>query len=101
MNASRLAAALQARGIHYGWIVAATTFLTMLATAAAIRGACPAGGCCLALCCDRRAITAAKGSDKAALEGAALALPNVQRTLDGAAPKKIIVVPDRLVNIVV
>ena len=45
--------------------------------------------------------TAAKGSDKAVLEGAALALPNVQRTLDGAAPKKIIVVPDRLVNIVV
>jgi leucyl-tRNA synthetase len=44
--------------------------------------------------------TAAKGSDKAALEAAALALPNVQRTLDGAAPKKIIVVPDRLVNIV-
>jgi len=45
--------------------------------------------------------TAAKGSDKAVLEGAALALPNVQRTLDGAARKKIIVVPDRLVNIVV
>ena len=45
--------------------------------------------------------TAAKGSHKAVLEGAALALPNVQRTLDGAAPKKIIVVPDRLVNIVV
>jgi leucyl-tRNA synthetase len=45
--------------------------------------------------------TAAKGSDKTALEAAALALPNVQRTLDGAAPKKIIVVPDRLVNIVV
>ena len=45
--------------------------------------------------------TAAKGGDKAVLEGAALALPNVQRTLDGAAPKKIIVVPDRLVNIVV
>ena len=44
--------------------------------------------------------TAAKGSEKAALEAAALALPNVQRTLDGAAPKKIIVVPDRLVNIV-
>ena len=44
--------------------------------------------------------TAAKGSDKAALEAAALALPGVQRTLDGAAPKKIIVVPDRLVNIV-
>ena len=44
--------------------------------------------------------TAAKGSDKAVLEAAALALPGVQRTLDGAAPKKIIVVPDRLVNIV-
>ncbi len=44
--------------------------------------------------------TAAKGSDKAALEAAALALPGVLRTLDGAAPKKIIVVPDRLVNIV-
>jgi leucyl-tRNA synthetase len=43
---------------------------------------------------------AAKGSDRAALEGAALALPGVIRTLDGAAPKKIIVVPDRLVNIV-
>ena len=39
MNASRLAAALQARGIHYGWIVAATTFLTMLATAAAMGSA--------------------------------------------------------------
>jgi leucyl-tRNA synthetase len=45
--------------------------------------------------------TAAKGGDRAALEAAALALPNVQRQLDGAAPKKIIVVPDRLVNIVV
>ena len=44
--------------------------------------------------------TAAKGSDKAALEAAALALPNVQRALDGGVPRKIIVVPDRLVNIV-
>jgi leucyl-tRNA synthetase len=44
--------------------------------------------------------TAAKGSDRAVLEAAALELPNVQRSLDGAAPKKIIVVPDRLVNIV-
>ncbi|OYQ31103.1 leucine--tRNA ligase [Sandarakinorhabdus cyanobacteriorum] len=44
--------------------------------------------------------TAAKGSDKAALEAAALALPGVVRTLDGATPKKVIVVPDRLVNIV-
>jgi leucyl-tRNA synthetase len=44
--------------------------------------------------------TAAKGSEKAALEAAALALPGVVRTLDGASPKKVIVVPDRLVNIV-
>ncbi len=44
--------------------------------------------------------TAAKGAEKTALEAAALELPNVQRTLDGATPKKIIVVPDRLVNIV-
>ena len=44
--------------------------------------------------------TAAKGSDKAALEATALAQAGVQRTLDGATPRKIIVVPDRLVNIV-
>jgi leucyl-tRNA synthetase len=44
--------------------------------------------------------TAAKGADKAALEAEALALPTVQRSLDGATPRKIIVVPDRLVNIV-
>jgi len=42
----------------------------------------------------------AKGADKAAVEQAALALPDVQRFLDGAAPKKIIVVPGRIVNIV-
>ncbi len=33
---TRFAAALQRRGIHYGWIVAGTTFLTMLATAGAL-----------------------------------------------------------------
>lgn len=44
--------------------------------------------------------TAAKGSDKATLEATALSLAGVIRTLDGAAPKKVIVVPDRLVNIV-
>ncbi|MEI6484733.1 MAG: leucine--tRNA ligase [Sphingomonadales bacterium] len=44
--------------------------------------------------------TAPKGSDKAALEATALSLAGVIRTLDGAAPKKVIVVPDRLVNIV-
>ena len=32
-------------------------YLSRLATAAAIRGACPAGGTCIALCCDARFIT--------------------------------------------
>ena len=41
-----------------------------------------------------------KGSDKAAIEAAARANPNVLRILDGAEPKKVIVVPDRLVNLV-
>ena len=42
----------------------------------------------------------AKSADKAAVEAAALALPDVQRFLNGVAPKKIIVVPGRIVNIV-
>ena len=41
-----------------------------------------------------------KGSDKAVLEQAALASANVVRMLDGRAPRKVIVVPDRLVNLV-
>jgi leucyl-tRNA synthetase len=41
-----------------------------------------------------------KSADKAAVEQAALALEDVQRILDGKAPKKIIVVPGRIVNIV-
>ncbi len=36
---NRVAAALQARDIHYGWVVAATTFLVMLATAGAMGSA--------------------------------------------------------------
>ena len=48
----------------------------------------------------RETITAPKGADKAALEALALAQPKVQAALQGAAPKKVIVVPDRLVNIV-
>ena len=42
-----------------------------------------------------------KGLDKAALEALALASNKIVRALDGASPKKVIVVPDRLVNIVV
>ncbi|WP_374377445.1 MFS transporter [Dongia sp.] len=38
MISNALAAALARRGIHYGWAVAATTFLTMLVTAGAMGG---------------------------------------------------------------
>ena len=48
----------------------------------------------------RDTITAAKGTGKDALEALAMQSANVVRFLDGATPKKIIVVPDRLVNIV-
>ncbi|WP_443969555.1 leucine--tRNA ligase [Sphingobium sp. CR28] len=49
----------------------------------------------------RDTLTVPKGTDKATLEALALAAPNVARQLDGATPKKVIVVPDRLVNLVV
>ncbi|RVT44013.1 leucine--tRNA ligase [Sphingobium algorifonticola] len=49
----------------------------------------------------RDTITVAKGTPKDELERLALAAPNVMRTLDGATPKKVIVVPDRLVNLVI
>ncbi|HEU0160955.1 MAG TPA: class I tRNA ligase family protein, partial [Rhizomicrobium sp.] len=41
-----------------------------------------------------------KGADNAVVEAAALALDGVVRALDGASPKKVIVVPNRIVNIV-
>jgi len=34
------------------------------------------------------------------VENAALALPQIQRWLDGNAPRKVIVVPNRIVNVV-
>ena len=49
----------------------------------------------------RGSIVVAAGADKAAIEAAALANEEYQRLAAGAAPKKIIVVPGRLVNIVV
>jgi leucyl-tRNA synthetase len=49
----------------------------------------------------RDTVTAPRGLDRPALEALALASGNVQRQLAGATPRKIIVVPDRLVNIVV
>ena len=48
----------------------------------------------------RDTITAPKGTGKDALEALALGSDKVQRIIDGASPKKVIVVPDRLVNIV-
>ena len=49
----------------------------------------------------RGAILVAAGADKATIEAAALANEEYQKFAEGKAPKKIIVVPGRLVNIVV
>ena len=48
----------------------------------------------------RDTLTVAKGLPKDQLEALALASDKVQRSLDGADVRKVIVVPDRLVNIV-
>ena len=48
----------------------------------------------------RDTLTAPRGSVKDVIEAQALALPKIQAQLGGNAPKKVIVVPDRLVNIV-
>ena len=48
----------------------------------------------------RDTLTAPKGASKDDLEAMALASEKVQRSLDGAEIRKVIVVPDRLVNIV-
>ena len=48
----------------------------------------------------RGSIRVAAEADKAAIEAAALASEAAQKQLNGAAPKKVVVVPGRLVNIV-
>ncbi len=48
----------------------------------------------------RDTLIVSKDMDKAALEAAALGSDKIIRSLDGAIPKKVIVVPGRLVNIV-
>jgi leucyl-tRNA synthetase len=48
----------------------------------------------------RDTLNAPRGLDRAAAEKLALASDKVQRQLNGASPRKVIVVPDRLVNIV-
>jgi leucyl-tRNA synthetase len=49
----------------------------------------------------RGAITVPAGADKAAIETAALANADFQKFAEGKPPKKVIVVPGRLVNVVV
>jgi leucyl-tRNA synthetase len=49
----------------------------------------------------RDKFSAPAGTDKGELEKTALSLPAVQKWFQGKAPAKIIVVPDKLVNIVV
>jgi leucyl-tRNA synthetase len=48
----------------------------------------------------RDTITASKGASKEDLEALAMASTNLQRSINGAVIRKVIVVPDRLVNIV-
>jgi leucyl-tRNA synthetase len=48
----------------------------------------------------RDTLTVAKGTSRESLEALALASEKVQRALDGAEVRKVIVVPDRLVNLV-
>jgi leucyl-tRNA synthetase len=48
----------------------------------------------------RDTLTAPKGAPREAIEEMALASEKVVRILDGKAPRKVIVVPDRLVNLV-
>jgi len=49
----------------------------------------------------RADITVARGANNAEIEAAVLALDAVQRALNGQRPKKVIVVPQRIVNVVV
>jgi leucyl-tRNA synthetase len=48
----------------------------------------------------RADVTVARDADQAQVESAVLALDAVQRALDGKPPRKIIVVPQRIVNVV-
>ena len=48
----------------------------------------------------RGTVTLARDVDAATAEAAALALPAVQRLLEGRAPRKIVIVPNRIINVV-
>ncbi|MNY60759.1 Leucine--tRNA ligase [compost metagenome] len=49
----------------------------------------------------RADLTIARDADQTAIENAVLALDAVKTILNGSSPKKIIVVPQRIVNVVV
>jgi len=49
----------------------------------------------------RADLTIARDADQSAVEAAALALEIVQAALDGKSPRKVIVVPQRIVNVVI
>jgi leucyl-tRNA synthetase len=49
----------------------------------------------------RAEVTAARDATNAEIEAAVLALDEVKKALDGKMPKKVIVVPQRIVNVVV
>ncbi|WP_127520692.1 leucine--tRNA ligase [Mesorhizobium sp. Z1-4] len=49
----------------------------------------------------RAELTIARDADQAAVESAVMALEAVQKALDGSSPRKVIVVPQRIVNVVV
>ena len=49
----------------------------------------------------RADLTIARDATASEIEAAVLSLESVQRALEGRAPKKIIVVPQRIVNVVV
>jgi leucyl-tRNA synthetase len=49
----------------------------------------------------RAEVTVARDATKAEIEAAVLALDDVKKALDGKPPKKMIIVPGRIVNVVV
>jgi leucyl-tRNA synthetase len=48
----------------------------------------------------RADVTVARGAGNADIEAAVLALDAVKRALEGKSPKKVIIVPQRIVNVV-
>ena len=49
----------------------------------------------------RAEVTVARDAGNAEIEAAVLALDAVKKALDGKTPKKVIIVPQRIVNVVV